>query len=79
MVVVRAASGVLVWFILHVLNNVGNGEGLSRAGCTKQRLIAEPGEDALGQLFYGLGLVPARLELGFYLEPLASGNPRHHF
>ena len=49
---------------LDVLDHVGHGEGLARAGDAQEDLVRVPLFDSLGQLFDGLGLVPPGHEIG---------------
>ncbi|MNN52347.1 hypothetical protein D3C81_1670400 [compost metagenome] len=60
---------------LHLLDDVGDAEGLARAGHPEQRLVRQPRVDALDHLADGLGLVAGRLETGDELE-LGHDGPR---
>jgi hypothetical protein len=50
------------------VDDVGDAEGLARAGHTEQRLVREPGVDALDQLANGFRLIAGGLEAGDELE-----------
>ncbi|MOA13886.1 hypothetical protein D3C78_1339540 [compost metagenome] len=60
---------------LHLLDDVGDAEGLARAGHPEQRLVRQPSLDAFDHLANGLGLVAGRLETGDELE-LGHDGPR---
>ena len=47
--------------LVHVLDDVGHGEGLARAGHAEQRLVLRAGQNALGQLRNRLRLVAGGL------------------
>ncbi|CAI8872204.1 hypothetical protein EMIT0232MI5_20502 [Pseudomonas sp. IT-232MI5] len=53
---------------LYLRNDIGDAEGLARAGHTEQRLVRQPGLDALHQLADGFWLVAGGLEAGDELE-----------
>ncbi|MOA07664.1 hypothetical protein D3C78_1273730 [compost metagenome] len=60
---------------LHLRNDVGNAEGLARAGHTEQGLVRQACLDALYHLADSLGLVAGRLKTGDELE-LGHVGPR---
>ncbi len=60
---------------LHLLDDVGDAEGLARAGHPQQSLVRQPRLDALDHLPNGLWLIACWLEPGNELE-LGHVEPR---
>ena len=63
---------------LHVLDDMGHGEGLARAGDAEQDLAALAAAHAFGQFGDGLGLVAGRPEIGHHLDAPADAALAQH-
>ena len=53
---------------LNLLDDVGNGKGLARAGHTQERLMCQAGVNTVHQPINGFGLIPSWLKRGIHLE-----------